>query len=167
MQSEIVRKQLSRATSTATTGLIWRSRELPTRLPFCWAMAMGLFSLQCSTGWGRFLWPSWPGDFNGDHKLDLATTNATSNTVSILLGKGDGTFQAHVDYAAGSSPYGLAVADFNGDGKQDLAFASSGDNTVSVLFGNGNGTFQTKKDLWSGPQPLGSGRLRSERRRKT
>src|SRR5205823_6165543 len=39
------------------------------------------------------------GDFNGDGKLDLAVTNFGINTVSILLGNGDGTFRARVDYA--------------------------------------------------------------------
>src|SRR6516165_10700371 len=37
------------------------------------------------------------GDFNGDNKLDLAVANFASNSVSILLGKGDGTFQAAVN----------------------------------------------------------------------
>ena len=46
-------------------------------------------------------------DFNGDGKLDLVTANGSShegsnNTVSVLLGNGDGTFPPHVDYAANS-----------------------------------------------------------------
>src|ERR1700730_6545813 len=47
------------------------------------------------------------GDFNGDHKLDLAvgngSVNTVSNTVSILLGNGDGTFQLPVQYNTGIS----------------------------------------------------------------
>lgn len=82
-------------------------------------------------------------DFNGDGKLDLAVANQNSNTVSILLGNGDGTFQSQVDYAAGSHAYEICVGDFNGDGKQDLAVAdNTTEGAVSILLGNGDGTFQ-------------------------
>jgi hypothetical protein len=95
------------------------------------------------------------GDFNGDGKPDLAVVNATADTVSILLGNGDGTFQAKVDYATGNAPQGVAVGDFNGDGKLDLAITDSASSTVSVFFGNGNGTFQTKVDYATGKKPQG------------
>jgi hypothetical protein len=81
---------------------------------------------------------------NGDHKLDLVTVNAVS-TVSLLLGKGDGTFAANVDYAAavvafdpynGFNPASLALGDLNGDGQLDLVAASSAATTVSVLLGS-------------------------------
>ncbi len=61
------------------------------------------------------------GDFNGDGKPDLATANWVDNTVSILLGKPDGTFAPKVDYATGARPASVVVGDFNGDGKLDLA----------------------------------------------
>jgi hypothetical protein len=79
------------------------------------------------------------GDFNGDGKLDLAVANAGSwpffsdGSVSVLLGKGDGTFQATVNYAAGTRPSSVAVGDFNGDGFPDLAVANFGSNDVSIL----------------------------------
>ena len=41
------------------------------------------------------------GDFNGDGKADLAVANGDSNNVSVLLGNGNGTFQAAVNYGAG------------------------------------------------------------------
>ena len=44
--------------------------------------------------------------------------------MSVLLGNGDGTFQAAVNYAAGTTPCSVAVGDFNGDGKTDLAVAN-------------------------------------------
>ena len=52
------------------------------------------------------------GDFNGDGKPDLAVVNATADTVSILLGNGDGTFQAKVDYATGNAPQGVVAGRF-------------------------------------------------------
>ena len=50
----------------------------------------------------------------------------------MLLGNGDGTFQAARSFPAGEGPTALAVADFNGDGRLDVAVADGGD-------GNGNG----------------------------
>lgn len=81
------------------------------------------------------------GDFNRDGRLDLAVANLNSNSVSVLLGKGDGTFQAAVNYNVGSSPYSIAVGDLNADGNLDLVVANSSGNDVSVLLGRGNGTF--------------------------
>jgi len=98
-------------------------------------------------------------DFNGDGKADLALTNQGGLNVSVLLGNGDGTFQAATNYVAGSFPYGLATGDFNGDGKPDLAVANSGGQgenlgTVSVLFGNGDGTLQAATGYAAGSVPL-------------
>jgi hypothetical protein len=82
------------------------------------------------------------GDFNGDGKRDLVTANSTANTISVLLGNGDGTFRAKVDYSVGKQPVSLAVGDFNGDGKTDIALANQSAKTLSILLGNGDGTFQ-------------------------
>ena len=82
------------------------------------------------------------GDFNGDGKVDLVTANYGANSVSVLLGNGNGAFRAHVDYATGTQPSGVVVGDFNLDGKQDLAVINSGSNNLTLLFGNGDGTFQ-------------------------
>ncbi len=73
------------------------------------------------------------GDFNGDGKVDLAVANEGSNSVSVLLGNGDGTFAAAQNFATGVNPWSVAVSDFNGDGKLDLAVANYGSGTVSVL----------------------------------
>jgi hypothetical protein len=96
--------------------------------------------------YGAHTGPVWVavGDFNGDHKPDLAVTNQITNDVSILLGNGDGTFGSALNYPAGSAPHCVAVGDFNHDGNLDLVVANSSENDVSVLFGNGDGTFQAK-----------------------
>ena len=77
------------------------------------------------------------GDFNGDGKLDLAVANFSSNTVSILLGTGTGSFGAKTDFGTGSGPRSVAVGDFNGDGKLDLVVANFRSNTVSILLNTG------------------------------
>jgi hypothetical protein len=82
------------------------------------------------------------GDFNRDGIPDLAVANF-SDTVSVLLGKGDGTFGSAANYAVGSGPESVAVGDLNRDGIPDLVVANAFSNTVSVLLGNGDGTFQS------------------------
>jgi len=64
-------------------------------------------------------------DLNGDGSLDLAVANYGSNNVSILLGRGDGTFLAATNVGAGMGPKWLAIADFDGDHSPDLAVADS------------------------------------------
>src|SRR5260370_1824784 len=93
------------------------------------------------------------GDFNGDGKLDLAAANYNSKSVAVLLGNGDGTFQAPLNFAVGSIPWSVAVGDFNGDGKLDLVVANHSDNTVSSLLGNGDGTFRSPRSFAVGAGP--------------
>ena len=63
--------------------------------------------------------------------------------MSVLLGNGDGSFQAAVSFAAGDAPISVAVADLDGDSVPDLVTANGyGSDDVSVLLGNGDGSFQ-------------------------
>ena len=86
------------------------------------------------------------GDFNNDGIPDIVSANYGSNTVSILLGVGNGTFGSAINSTAGSYPISVAVGDFNGDGKLDVAVANNGNNlpggNLAILIGNGDGTLQ-------------------------
>ena len=93
-------------------------------------------------------------DFNGDGNGDLATANHGDNTVSILLGKGDGTFTIGTPLATGKGPVAIVSADFNGDGHSDLAVVNQTDNTVSIFLGNGDGTFTAGSVLATGSNPV-------------
>src|SRR5204862_250397 len=83
------------------------------------------------------------------------------NSVTILLGNGDGTFApplANPNPITGfNGPNSIAVADFNGDGKLDLAVSNGADNlgsaSVTILLGNGDGTFTVKPAFAVGTQP--------------
>ncbi len=85
------------------------------------------------------------GDFNADGNLDVVITMALAQVgtygAGIMLGNGDGTFQAPVTYQVSGYPVGLVAADFNNDSKLDVAVAIN-TGGISVLLGNGNGTFQ-------------------------
>jgi len=85
---------------------------------------------------------------NSDNILDLAVANKGANTVSILLGKGDGTFQPKVDIPTGKGPTSVIATDFHdstGTGFLDLAVANQDDNSISIFEGNGDGTFRTPR----------------------
>ena len=92
------------------------------------------------------------GDFNGDGIPDLAIPNnsgseTSPSSVTILLGKGDGTFTAlSQSPQTGIEPLWIAAGDFNGDGFLDLAVTNMNQGypnlgTVTVLLGHGDGTF--------------------------
>ncbi len=82
-------------------------------------------------------------DFNGDGNPDVAGMNGLQffDTMTIALGKGDGTFIAAPTYDGGGGGVGSS-ADFNNDGIPDLVMATGYGATVSVLLGKGDGTFQ-------------------------
>ncbi|MGQ0501926.1 MAG: FG-GAP-like repeat-containing protein [Panacagrimonas sp.] len=78
------------------------------------------------------------GDVNGDGRPDLATANANTSNVSVLLNStapGDASlgYAAAANFAVGNFPYSVAMGDVNGDGRADLAVAIAGNANVSVL----------------------------------
>jgi hypothetical protein len=93
-----------------------------------------------------------------NQNIDLAVADQTTDTVSILLGNGDGTFQPKADIAAGGAPVSVIAQNFhdlNGLGILDLAVANHDDNTIFIYQGNGDGTFNqpTAIQLPSGYNP--------------
>jgi Bacterial Ig-like domain (group 3)/MBG domain (YGX type)/FG-GAP-like repeat len=83
-------------------------------------------------------------DFNGDGNLDMAVANSNnaSNTVTILLGHGDGTFTSagNISTGFGAGAYWVTAGDFNNDGNLDLAISLNTSNTVVIYLGTGAGT---------------------------
>jgi hypothetical protein len=80
-------------------------------------------------------------DFNNDNFADLAVTNQSDSTVSILLNNADGTFYLAADYFPANCPTSVCAGDFDNDLDIDLAITDFCNNGVSVLMNNGNGSF--------------------------
>ncbi|MBI3702042.1 MAG: VCBS repeat-containing protein [Afipia sp.] len=93
------------------------------------------------------------GDVNGDGFTDIVVSNHSypsgGNTVGVLLGHGDSTFDPALTFnTGGSQPSGIALGDVNGDGKLDIVVSNLTSNTVGVLLGQGNGHFSTVSDFY-------------------
>lgn len=80
-----------------------------------------------------------PLDLNQDGITDLVTTNMGSNTLSILLGNGDGTFRDQMQLHVCREPRSMAVGLFNRDQYPDVVLACSGSDEIAVLFGRADG----------------------------
>ncbi len=109
------------------------------------SVAMALYPAVAAPGYATV-----SADFNGDGKMDLATTNSKSGGLTIRLGKGDGTFLPSVTYRPGYYYDAIVAGDFNGDGKIDLAISlptlcggcgGFPSFQLQVFIGGGDGTF--------------------------
>ncbi len=117
------------------------------------------YALNLSLGVSRFHWYEWDNTYGIGSlwkwftRWDLALPNANGN-VSVMVGFGDGSFQAAVNNGAGSNPDAAAVGDFNNDQALDLVVANKGSNDVTTILGNGDGTFKAGVSSAAGNSPV-------------
>ncbi|MFQ5525124.1 MAG: FG-GAP-like repeat-containing protein [Thermoanaerobaculia bacterium] len=101
--------------------------------------------------------PSEPSDFNRDGLVDVAVANTQDETVSVLLGNGDGTFAPARSVFVGGEPRGITVLDADGDGDTDIAATSFELGRVTVLENDGAGDFTEGFFFGSGGDNGGGG----------
>jgi len=89
-------------------------------------------------------------DFNGDGRLDIATANDQTPTISVLFGNGDGTFQSPISLTGLEGAGSLVAADFHKTGRADIAAIDYLANTVVVYQANANGSFQAPQSFAAG-----------------
>jgi hypothetical protein len=115
----------------------------------------GSFFVQSTTSVGTTPYAVAVADFNKDGKLDVVTANRNSGNISLLTGKGDGTFQTAVSFATGQSvPTAIVAGDFDKDGRPDVAVANRNSANISVFLGSVSG-FQTPVNYQTGSGPRG------------
>ncbi|MCH8157907.1 MAG: VCBS repeat-containing protein, partial [Nitrospinae bacterium] len=93
-------------------------------------------------------------DLNLDGNADLVSANANNSTLSVMLGKGDGTFHDTLTFSVAAEPTMVAVGDINNDGIPDLVANARGADRLTVLMGNGNGSFLKLPKVTTGRVPL-------------
>ena len=76
-------------------------------------------------------------DVDGDGNLDLVYTETQAGLAGTIFGKGDGTFSAPAEFAAGAYPYDIVSADVNGDGAQDAVMSGGLFSGITVLLNTG------------------------------
>jgi hypothetical protein len=89
-------------------------------------------------------------DFDRDGNIDIVTGNSSSNSVSIVLGNGDGTFDPQQSITVPNRPHGVAAIDVDGDADLDVVSANEVGNNLSVMINNGAGVFGPPTSFESG-----------------
>jgi FG-GAP-like repeat len=115
-----------------------------------WAATTMMFASPVKYAVGKSAVDVISADFDDDGYPDLAVSKVGSSSISVLLGIGNGTFEAAKNYAAGDNPRGITAADFNGDSDLDLAVGNSETNKVTILLGSGDGTFGAARSFDGG-----------------
>ncbi len=98
-------------------------------------------------------WSVFCADFDGDGYADMATVSYQTDSLTVLLNSGSGTFVLNATYLTGNLPVYVHGADVDGDDDIDLAVSNKLDNSISLFLNNGDGTFAAPSTIAAGTSP--------------
>lgn len=99
------------------------------------------------------------GDLDGDGDVDLvfgqSNMYSQGQQLSVLLNRGDASFEPELTFPCGMGPNSIALADMDGDDDLDAITSNGyfGESDVSVLYNDGSGNLSTRVDFALGEQP--------------
>lgn len=94
-------------------------------------------------------------DLNGDRKPDLVTANAAADSISVLIGAGNGTFAEERHYTtAGHTPYAVVSGRFDADAFPDVATVDLASEAASIFINDGHGGFNAPVSVAIGGGPV-------------
>ena len=90
-------------------------------------------------------------DINKDNHIDIVSVNTKDNSISVIIGYGNGNFAEQMTYLTGnkSYPYAVVAGDVNNDNRLDLVIANSGTNSIGIFYGYNYTSFQPRQTLKS------------------
>ena len=116
-------------------------------LGILFGLANGTFDTPMKYSIGTDSYPQYviTGDINKDNHIDIVSVNSKNDTISVIMGYGNGTFASQMILSTGvnSHPYAMAMGDFNNDQRVDFVIANQGTDSVGILIGFDYGTFQS------------------------
>ncbi|MFI4922017.1 MAG: hypothetical protein ACHQAZ_10300, partial [Gammaproteobacteria bacterium] len=90
-------------------------------------------------------------DLNGDGVVDVVTADGVSNSMSVLIGNTDGTYQPRKVFAVGRNPSDVKLARLEGPSKPwDAIVTNNDDNTMTIWWGDGKGGFSSSSLFQTG-----------------
>lgn len=95
-------------------------------------------------------------DINNDGAPDLVATDPNTNTIRVLVNRGDGTFSDPIATSTSPNPVSLSLRDLNNDNLLDVVVASADASVANVMIGFGDGTFIDRQDYFLTPNPIGA-----------
>jgi hypothetical protein len=86
-------------------------------------------------------------DINKDNQTDIVSANSKMNSISVIMGYGNGSFAEQIIYPIGdkSSPFGVVAGDINNDNRLDLVVVNKGTDSIGILFGYDYTSFQSQQ----------------------
>jgi hypothetical protein len=95
------------------------------------------------------------GDFDGENGVDIVAHNNVGSTLSVLLNRGDGTFEVTAEQPAVLEDFFVVAGDFTGDGHVDLMTSGNRYQMITLFVNDGHANFTASQRFGAGVLPSG------------